>query len=121
MREIGRITTELIFLHRPGNRSAAAIVPSAMLPALEADRDRLGHTATWWYEADPDTGEDREAFKPIQGGPLTIIQNAGIRHGDRFEATFLVRERNYRGVPRREMWLIEARRIDLSTTAERLD
>ncbi len=111
MRVVGTIQTELIYVRLPGKASASAVVPPDMLSQLEADRRRLGHTAIWWYDIDPHTADRREAFTPIEGKRLAFIESRGIRHGDRFVATFEVKEVTRQGVTRREMWLVDAQPI----------
>ncbi len=113
MRVVGKIQTELIFARPNGRAWASAIVPDDMLTQLETDRSRLGHTTIWWYDIDPLTNVSKRAFTPIQGGRLALIESRGIRHGDRFVATFDVKEVTRQGVTRREMWLVDAQPVGM--------
>lgn len=108
MRTVGTIRTELVYSRTAGKTSASAVVPPEVFDQLEDERQRLGHEAQWWYDNDPHTGDRRPAFTPIEGGRLALIESRGIRHGDRFVATFEVREVTRQGVTRREMWLVDA-------------
>ena len=111
MKKVGEIQVELVFSQPPGKSTGAAIVPADALDALEAQRTRFKHEATWWYVPDPRTGESRPAFTPIGGGRLQLILDQGIRHGDRFLAKFDINEVERKGKTKREMWFIEARTL----------
>ena len=108
---IGTIRVELIFSHPAGKASGSGIVPPEAFTALEAERSRYGIVTKWWYDADPTTGQQRPAFTPIEGGRLALIEGRGIRHGDRFVASFEVKEVSYKGKKQRQMWLVEAQPI----------
>jgi hypothetical protein len=112
---IGTIHVELIFSHPAGKATGSGIVPPDAFEGLEAERKRYGHVAKWWYDADPTTGQQRPAFTPIGGGRLALIEGRGIRHGDRFLATFEVKEVTSQGKKQRQMWLVDAQPIGGTT------
>jgi hypothetical protein len=108
---IGTIQVELIFSHPAGKASGSGIVPPEVFTVLEAERTRYGIVTKWWHDSDPTTGQQRPAFTPIAGRRLALIEGQGIRHGDRFVATFEVKEVTYKGRKLRQMWLVDAQPI----------
>ena len=109
MRTLGTIETELVYSRPSGKASASAVVPPESFDALEAQRTRFGVKTVWIFDADPQTGQRRPAFTPIQGGRLALIESRGIKHGDRFVATFEVRDVTRQDKRRNEMWMVDAR------------
>ena len=57
---------------------------------------------------DPETGAPRSAFGPFERGRKRLIDGRGIRHGDRFLATFDVNEVTRKQGKQRQMWLVNA-------------
>ena len=106
--KVGEIQVELIFAHYPGNSTGAAVVPEEAIDQLNREREELGHKATWWTARDPENGRNRPAFTPIEGGKLRLIEDRGIRHGERFRATFDVNEVTRNGQKQRQMSLVQA-------------
>ncbi len=112
MRTLGTIETELVYSRPSGKASASAVVPPESFDALEAQRTRFGVKTVWMFDADPQTGQRKPAFTPIQGGRLTLIEGRGIKHGDRFVATFEVRDVTRQERRRNEMWMVDARPLE---------
>ena len=111
---IGTIRVELIFSHPTGKASGSGIVPPEVLKTLEAERSHYGIVTKWLYEIDPTTGQGLPAFRPIEGGRLALIESRGIGHCDRFLATFEVKEVTYKGKKQRQMWLVDAKPLQVS-------
>lgn len=116
---IGTIRVELIFSHPTGKASGSGIVPPEVLKTLEAERSHYGIVTKWWYDSDPTTGQRQLAFTPIEGGRLALIESRGIGHCDRFLATFEVKEVTYKGKKQRQMWLVDAKSLQVSPVFDR--
>jgi hypothetical protein len=113
---VGQIRVELVFVRNKD--SGSGVVPEEVYGRHMKDRAALGVKTIWWYDTDPVTGKKRPAYTPIAGGRLELIEKSrGIRHGDRYLATFDVKEVNRQGVKRREMWLVDAQLIRSAITA----
>jgi hypothetical protein len=106
---VGQIRVELIFVRN--KESGSGIVPAEVYEQHMADRARHGVKTVWWYDKDPVTGAKRPAYTPIGGKSLQLIESRGIRHGDRYLATYDVKEVNRQGTKRREMWLVDVQPI----------
>lgn len=111
-RVLGQIQVELVFVRNQD--SGSGVVPAEVYNEHMADRARHGVKTTWWYDTDPHTGEKRPAYTPIEGGRLALIESRGIRHGDRYIATFDVKEVTRQGKKRKEMWLVDAQPVHSS-------
>ncbi len=111
---ISEIRTELILSHTLPNTTASLIVPLETEGRLDAEMRHWQHPGLdpRFTAVDPLTGERRRAFTPVPPGRLAMIHSRGIRHVDRFLATFEVRAKPYRGQPRREIWLANAEPVE---------
>lgn len=103
--------TELIYSRPEGRASGSGIVPPESFEALEAQRTRHGVETEWFFDSDPETGEQRHAFTPIEGGRLALIEERGIQHGERFLATFEVKEVRRHAGSQTQLWLIDAQPV----------
>ena len=108
MKTIGTFKTELIYISRAGNQTSFGIIPPDMLAALEANMKQFDLKTKLFSAADRETGDPRSSLGPIQRGRKKRIDRRGIRDGDRFLATFDVKEvARQRGI-HRQMWLVSA-------------
>jgi len=112
---VGQTQVELIFVRN--KNSGSGVVPVEVYDQHMIDRAEHGVETTWWYDDDPATGEKVPAYTPIEGGRLQLIEDRGIRTGDRFLATFDVKEVSRKGAKCRQMWLVGAQPIQPTTTA----
>lgn len=106
---LGKIVVELIFVRNP--TSGSGLVPVEGFDQHMEDRTRHGVKTIWWYDNHPVTGDRRPAYTPISGRSLRLIEGRGIRHGDRYVATFDVKEVKRQGTMQRQMWLVDAQPI----------
>jgi hypothetical protein len=119
MHKIGTITVEVIFSHTPPNTTAALVIPVDVQAAVEREMRLLLHRGLdhRFTAPHPDTGEPTVSFMPLPPGRVELVRRKGISHGERFRAVFHVLEKTYRGQPRREMWLMDAKPLTAQAVA----
>jgi hypothetical protein len=108
MRTLGSFRVELVYARPDGSKVAHGVVPEAAMPGLEAELQRHKLAEKLTTATDPATGLPRPAFRPVEGRRLAWFEERGIAHGDRFLASFDVRQLMRGGRTRREAWLVEA-------------
>ncbi len=109
---IGQIQVELIF----SRDSASGVVPEEVYAQHMVDRLALGVRSDWWTAINPESGEKRPAYTPMPRGRVALIERRGIRHVDRYFATFDVKDITRRGIRQMEMWLVDAELVRHAST-----